>query len=403
MATRSPSVAARRAASTIEAAYTSQAACCRWRVALVMVMVLMMHALESTERVQRARRRAGRFTLAVIGPLRSITTPVEFVLATKIVIPAKTVIPAKAVIAATVVITANVVVPAELSSRRRPGSTVAWVGTSRARSSASRRRARRCPAAVLVEALCRSTRARYGTQRWPRQSRVRPGRSASLVRSVLRPTALRCSVLRPRRGTRCVRCALCAQTTATSQLTSRAAREAASPVLLGAPEARCVLGARAFAGRFAAFGRPESGPRNTDPGTRKTKSAASRQPLPGGGDLWGAEEASPGHKQSSGLFVPGERPGHWPGAACKASPGVGARSALRHHSHRGCPSAESAANAASSAMRPLGEHRRAVDAFSGDRPSVSPRRAVAGATRGSRDPGTTSDDPRNRGSRPAPG
>jgi len=28
--------------------------------------------------------------------------------------------------------------------------------------------------------------------------------------------------------------------------------------------------------------------------------------------------AEPGHKQSSGLFVPGEGPGHWPGAACKA-------------------------------------------------------------------------------------
>ena len=29
-------------------------------------------------------------------------------------------------------------------------------------------------------------------------------------------------------------------------------------------------------------------------------------------------EAEPGHKQSGGLFVPGEGPGHWPGAACKA-------------------------------------------------------------------------------------
>jgi len=28
--------------------------------------------------------------------------------------------------------------------------------------------------------------------------------------------------------------------------------------------------------------------------------------------------AEPGHKQSSGLFVPGEGPGLWPGAACKA-------------------------------------------------------------------------------------
>ena len=29
-------------------------------------------------------------------------------------------------------------------------------------------------------------------------------------------------------------------------------------------------------------------------------------------------KAEPGHKQSSGLFVPGEGPGHWPDAACKA-------------------------------------------------------------------------------------
>ena len=217
--------------------------------------------------------------------------------------------------------------------------------------------------------------APHGVRPWSRQRRVHPGRSASLVRSVLRPTALRCSVLRPRRGTRCVRCALYAQTAATSQLTSRAAREAASPGLagraepvaqplprhkqstglfvsgarlLGAPEARCSLGARAFAGTVLVFGCLE-------PGRPNTTSAASRQALPGGGSLWGAEERSPG---------------------------VGARSALRQHSHRGCPSAESAANAASSAMRPLGEHRRAVDAFSGDRPSVSPRRAAAGAARG---------------------
>ena len=40
--------------------------------------------------------------------------------------------------------------------------------------------------------------------------------------------------------------------------------------------------------------------------------------------------AEPGHKQSSGLFVPGEEPGRWPGAACKAgsaatASGAGAR------------------------------------------------------------------------------
>lgn len=28
--------------------------------------------------------------------------------------------------------------------------------------------------------------------------------------------------------------------------------------------------------------------------------------------------AEPGHKPSSGRFVPGEEPGHWLGAACKA-------------------------------------------------------------------------------------
>lgn len=33
-------------------------------------------------------------------------------------------------------------------------------------------------------------------------------------------------------------------------------------------------------------------------------------------------KAEPGHEQSSGLFVPGEGPGHGPGAACKA--GLGA-------------------------------------------------------------------------------
>jgi hypothetical protein len=31
-------------------------------------------------------------------------------------------------------------------------------------------------------------------------------------------------------------------------------------------------------------------------------------------------QAEPGAKQSSGLFVPGEGHGHWPGAACKAGP-----------------------------------------------------------------------------------
>jgi hypothetical protein len=38
-----------------------------------------------------------------------------------------------------------------------------------------------------------------------------------------------------------------------------------------------------------------------------------------GADVPQFVKAEPGHKQSGGLFVPGEGPGHWPGAACKAS------------------------------------------------------------------------------------
>ena len=37
-------------------------------------------------------------------------------------------------------------------------------------------------------------------------------------------------------------------------------------------------------------------------------------------------QAEPEHKQSSGLFVPGEGPGHWPGAACKVGRGTNAAS-----------------------------------------------------------------------------
>ena len=38
-------------------------------------------------------------------------------------------------------------------------------------------------------------------------------------------------------------------------------------------------------------------------------------------------KAEPGHKQSIGLFVPGEVSGHWPGAACKASSTPSSRAA----------------------------------------------------------------------------
>jgi len=60
---------------------------------------------------------------------------------------------------------------------------------------------------------------------------------------------------------------------------------------------------------------------------------ASRQAVPGGGDLCGDEESS--HR-------------------------VGARSALRKLTRRGCSSGARKARAASSAARPCGEHRSAV-------------------------------------------
>ena len=61
----------------------------------------------------------------------------------------------------------------------------------------------------------------------------------------------------------------------------------------------------------------------------------SRQAVPGGGDFWGDE---------------------------KHRGGVGARSALRQLTRRICPSAVSAANAASYAARPRTEHRSGVGA-----------------------------------------
>ncbi len=65
------------------------------------------------------------------------------------------------------------------------------------------------------------------------------------------------------------------------------------------------------------------------------RSWTSRQTMPGRGDLWGGEE----HRA-----------------------GVGARSALRGLTRRGCPSAVSAANVASCAARPQAEHRSEVGA-----------------------------------------
>ena len=153
-----------------------------------------------------------------------------------------------------------------------------------------------------------------------RDGKAASGQAAALHWSGRRcaPTALRCSVSRPRRRTRFV---LCAQTSATSQLTLRAAREAASPALLGAPQARRSLPERAFADTLVFAASKTSG--------------TARWAVPGGGDLCGGEERRPS---------------------------VGARSALRRLTRRGCLSGEGAANAASSATRLKAEHRSVVGA-----------------------------------------
>jgi hypothetical protein len=156
---------------------------------------------------------------------------------------------------------------------------------------------------------------------------LRPGPEARAVArhnqsSGLFVSGLRASVSRPRRRTRFVRCAHCAQTSATSQFTLRAAREVTSPPLLGAPQARRSLPERAFAGRLVSF-----------PAARNPNGTAVQRG--GRGDLCGGEERRPS---------------------------VGARSALRRLTRRRCLSAESAANAASSATRLKAEHRSAVGA-----------------------------------------
>ncbi len=166
--------------------------------------------------------------------------------------------------------------------------------------------------------------------RWcSRQSCARACCGASLQRSHCVSTSLRCALSRLHRGTRCVRFALYARTTAMRVLTKRAARAAVKAVLLGAAEARRSPPGRTFAeGWFVVGAKKTRCPylsgdvpgRHAGP---KTNSPHSRESVPGGGDLCGGEE----HRA-----------------------GVGARSALRQHSHCGCPNGESVANKVSSAV-----------------------------------------------------
>ena len=160
--------------------------------------------------------------------------------------------------------------------------------------------------------------------RWStRQSCARACCGASLRWSRCASTSLRYSLSRPHRGTRCVRFALSVRTTAMRMMTKCATRTAVKAPLLGAAEARRGPLGRSFAERWFVFFR------------QKTNNPLSRESVPGGGDFCGGEERRAG---------------------------VGARSALRKLTHCGCPSVESEANKASSAVRPRTEHRSAVAA-----------------------------------------
>ena len=191
----------------------------------------------------------------------------------------------------------------------------------------------------------------FGFARDGRCGKGASGQSAALRWSGRRcaTTALRCSVSWPRRRTRSVRYAHCTQTAATSQMTTRAAREATSPRLagragpggpavrqaqtvlrtvcvrahlLGAPEALHSLPGRAFAEAVLVL-------------DANTTIGSARQAAPGVGDFCGDEERSPE---------------------------VGARSALRRLTRRGCLNGANEESVVSSATRPQDEHRSAVGA-----------------------------------------
>jgi hypothetical protein len=230
-----------------------------------------------------------------------------------------------------------------------------------------------------------------------------PGWAAALHCGGLRcaPTALRCwlrhdkrfaqlsasaatslSVTRLRRRTHCVRCALSVQTAATSQMTKRASRAAACTPLLGAAEARRSPPGHGFAGDpLGVWSAANTGL----PMTRLVLSEPT-QPLHGdhrvlvapmarlhggpvvsgaptsrlGGDpvVFGASITHPVPASRQAVAARGDF-----GGAEERSSKAGARSALRDLTHRSCLSAVSAANAASSAVRPWSEHRREVGAL----------------------------------------
>ncbi len=168
-------------------------------------------------------------------------------------------------------------------------------------------------------------RIRRRTEHASARGKGLPGQSTALLLRGRRcaPTSLRCSVLQPAAELASLTSFAALRQWRRVSLRSALARAAASPVLLGAPQARRGLSEQAFADSAVACIK------------RDAREELSRQAVPGRGDLWSDE---------------------------KHSPVVGARSALRRLTRRHCLSAVSVANAASSATRPLVENRSAVGA-----------------------------------------
>ena len=137
------------------------------------------------------------------------------------------------------------------------------------------------------------------------------------------PTSLRCSVLQPADELASLTSFVALKQCRRVSLRSALARAAASPVLLGAPQARRGLSGHAFADTAVACSEFNA------------REESLRQAVPAGGDLWSDEDRRLG---------------------------VGARSALRDLTRRSCLSATNEVSEASSATRPLAENHSAVGA-----------------------------------------
>ena len=186
------------------------------------------------------------------------------------------------------------------------------------------------------------------------------------------PRPLRCSVLRA-----VAELAAFASLSTLEQLrrvSSRSALRAlpASPALLGAAEALRPPPARLFAIQRHLFAK-EADAQASSLCVGRTRACGARREA-------GSMPASrlPSTQRTGVCRKDG---GGCPAArlcgAEERSPSVGARSALRELTRRGCSSVESEANVASSAARPKGEHRRGRGPQGHARAAVKRRRAPA--------------------------